>query len=83
MILVHSSVQDLHLLLVCEITTQTCDITMAIHSNVNKAHLRGYYIVCLKSIKKYKYRFLFDVCITSAYILSSRISTVTNQYLNH
>ena len=34
--------------------------------------LRGYYKVRLKSIKNYKYIFwfLFDVCITNAYILS-------------
>ena len=56
---------------------------MATHNYVNKAHLRGYYIVRLKSIKNYKYRLLFDVSITNAYILSPTMSTVTNQYLNH
>ena len=62
MIVVHNSVQDLHLLQVCEITTQICDITMAIHSNVNKAHLREYYIVRLKSIKKYISTGLCSMC---------------------
>ena len=63
---------------------QTCSITMAMHNYVTKATSLG-------SITKYAWKvskiistffwFLFDVCITNAYILSQ--STVTNQYLNH